>query len=295
MSRFQLQWQITDIDEKKFIIDFLKEKEISKTALTDIKFKGGFITVNGEEETVRYILKQGDLLHVEFPEESPSAGIKGEALLLDILYEDDFVIVVNKQAGMSTIPSREHPAGSLASALIHYYEQIGLTSTSHIVTRLDRDTSGIVLIAKHRHVHHLLSKQQKAGEIKRFYEAFAEGLLTTDSGVIEKPIARKQNSIIEREVSPDGQYACTRYEVIRSSAAFTHLQLQLETGRTHQIRVHLSYLGHPLVGDDLYGGKTALLSRQALHCCELSFFHPFLEKNLTFKQELPEDMKRLLE
>ncbi|USK56677.1 RluA family pseudouridine synthase [Cytobacillus solani] len=294
MTRFQLQWQVTESDANKIIKDFLKEKQISKAALTDIKFKGGFITVNGSEQTVRYTLKQGDSLTIGFPEEYPSEGMQGERISLHILYEDDFILVVNKPAGMSTIPSREHPAGSLANALIGHYEQKGLKATAHIVTRLDRDTSGLVLIAKHRHVHHLLSEQQKAKGVKRIYEAFSEGVLTNRIGVIEQPIARKKDSIIEREVSPNGQYACTCYEVISCYPTFTHLKLQLQTGRTHQIRVHLSYLGHPLLGDDLYGGSVDLINRQALHCCELSFYHPFLEKHLTIQQELPEDMRQLI-
>lgn len=294
MTRFQLQWQITELDTNIIIKDFLKEKHISKAALTDIKFNGGFITVNGSEQTVRYMLKQGDLLTVCFPAEYPSAGMKSELIPLHILYEDEYMLVVNKPAGMSTIPSREHPAGSLANALIGYYEQKGIRATAHIVTRLDRDTSGIVLIAKHRHVHHLMSEQQKAKGVKRIYEAFAAGALMNDIGIIEQPIARKADSIIEREVNLHGQYALTRYEVIQHYQLFTHVKLQLETGRTHQIRVHLSYVGHPLVGDDLYGGRADLLSRQALHCCQLSFFHPFLEKQLTFHQELPEDMRRLI-
>lgn len=294
MSRFELQWHITSAYEDKIIKDFLREKEISKTAVTDIKFKGGYIEVNGQAETVRYKLKQGDRLTVGFPIEEISEGIKSEALPLDILYEDDYLIAVNKSAGMSTIPSREHPSGSLANALMGYYEQINLTATVHIATRLDRDTSGIVLIAKHRHIHHLLSKQQRAGEIDREYEAFAEGDLKQDRGTIIEPIARKSDSIIERRVHPDGQYACTHFEVINRSNCHTHVKLKLETGRTHQIRVHMSHIGHPLAGDDLYGGKVDFISRQALHCRRISFYHPILEKKLVFVQEMPNDMKNLL-
>ncbi|WNS76884.1 RluA family pseudouridine synthase [Bacillus sp. DTU_2020_1000418_1_SI_GHA_SEK_038] len=294
MSRFELMWHITSEDENKNIKDFLYEKEISKTSLTDIKFKGGFISVNGKEATVRYSLKEGDSLIIGFPEEIPSDGVRGEKLPLNILYEDDYLLAVNKPAGMSTIPSREHPTGSLANALIGYYQQIGLKATTHIVTRLDRDTSGIVLVAKHRHIHHLFSKQQKAAMIHREYEALAEGVLTEEYGVIKQPIARKKDSIIEREVSAKGQYACTHYEVIRKYRSFTHVKLRLETGRTHQIRVHMSYLGHPLLGDDLYGGKLDLLSHQALHCSKLSFVHPITEEMLTFNQELPDDLRKIL-
>lgn len=291
---FTLTWKITNDNDQRIIKDFLKEKGISKTALTDIKFKGGKILVNAKEETVRYLLKNGDELSVIFPEEYPSSGLLGEAIPLHILYEDDYVLVVNKPAGMSTIPSREHPTGSLANAIIGYYEQIGLVATTHIVTRLDRDTSGIVLIAKHRHVHHLFSEEQKAGKINRVYEALAEGCFKQDNGIIEEPIARKSDSIIEREVNTHGQYACTYYKVIQLFQDFTHVQLRLETGRTHQIRVHLSYIGHPLLGDDLYGGNRMLINRQALHCCELEFYHPFLMRKIKLKQEMPMDMRKLL-
>jgi 23S rRNA pseudouridine1911/1915/1917 synthase len=126
------------------------------------------------------------------------------------------------------------------------------------------------------------------------YEAFAEGVLKQDIGTIEMPIARRKESIIEREVNEDGQYACTHYKVISRKKGFTHLRLKLETGRTHQIRVHLSWLGHPLVGDELYGGRRGFLNRQALHCSSLSFFHPFLQKTLSFEEPLPEDMRCLL-
>lgn len=295
MSQFLLQWTIDHRDTGKLVREFLKEHQISKTALTDIKFKGGRITVNNQDITVRYQLKPGDLLSVRFPEEEPSAGIIGERIPLEIIYEDKYLLVVMKPPGMNTIPSREHPSGSLANALIGYYEQIGLKATVHVVTRLDRDTSGIVLVAKHRHTHHLLSEQQRMGKVKRIYEAFAHGEFLETSGRIEKPIGRKNDSIIERIVREDGQYALTNYTVKKSYSHFTWLELHLETGRTHQIRVHLSYIGHPLLGDDLYGGSLQLIKRQALHCREISFVHPFTEKRVTLTAELPEDMKMLLD
>ena len=199
---------------------------------------------------VRYVLQSDDLLTVSFPIEEPSSGLIGERIPLQIVYEDEYVLVVNKPAEMNTIPSREHPRGSLANALIGYFERIGLQATVHIVTRLDRNTSGLVLIAKHRHIHHLLSEKQKKGEIKRTYVALAEGVFSEQAGKIEEPIGRKQESIIEREVRSDGQYALTYYRVLRTFSDFTMVELQLETGRTHQIRVHLSSIGHPVVGGD---------------------------------------------
>ncbi|MCL6573343.1 MAG: RluA family pseudouridine synthase [Bacillus sp. (in: Bacteria)] len=289
-SCFQLKWVISDGDAGMLIKEFLKKEGISRTALTAIKFKGGSIQVKDVEVNVRSRLFVGDVLTVKFPVEYPSVGLKGENIPLTVLFEDEYLLVVNKPAGMNTIPSREHPAGSLANGLVGYYQRIGLQATTHIVTRLDRDTSGIVLIAKHRHVHHLFSMMQKKGQVKRTYEAFASGSIAEGSGTIKAPIGRKECSIIEREVRDDGQYACTHYRVIKRYGVFTHVELQLETGRTHQIRVHMSYLEHPLLGDDLYGGEKSLMARQALHCKKITFEHPFTEEEMTFTAPLPRDM-----
>jgi len=293
-SRFTLNWTIDKSSSGLLIKEFLKKEEISRIALTDIKFKGGSILVNNQEVNVRYRLGEGDSLVVIFPAEIPSQGVKAEDIPLTILYEDEFILVINKPAMMSTIPSREHPNGSLANALVGYYQQGGIQATSHIVTRLDRDTSGIVLIAKHRHIHHLFSKMQQDGLVKRGYEAIAGGLLEEDKGTIIEPIGRKQDSIIEREVRPDGQYACTHYQVIKRYSTFTHIELGLETGRTHQIRVHMSFLGYPLLGDDLYGGDPSLIKRQALHCKKIQFLHPIYKKEMSFTASLPEDMNGIL-
>ncbi|PAQ14372.1 RNA pseudouridine synthase [Bacillaceae bacterium SAOS 7] len=293
-KRFRLIWTVEASDCGKLLREFLAGKKISKRALTDIKYNGGQILVNGQEENVRYCIEVGDRIELVFPREIPSDGIKGERLPLSIVFEDDYVLVVAKPAGMNTIPSREHPTGSLANALIGYYEQQGIEATVHIVTRLDRDTSGLVLVAKHRHIHHLLSDMQKNRLVSRSYVALASGLLAHTVGVIEQPIGRKETSIIEREVRADGQYACTRYEVLAQYETFAQVQLKLETGRTHQIRVHLSYIGHPLLGDDLYGGPVEKIDRQALHCSDLAFLHPVTEDELRFHLPLATDLQRLL-
>lgn len=291
---FSLSWVICEQDDNRLLREFLKQKDISKAALTDIKFKGGKITVNDREVTVRERLKIGDQVTVTFPPEVPSIGLQAENLPLQIIYEDDFLLVIVKPAFMNSIPSREHPKGSLANALAGYYKKNGLAATIHIVTRLDRDTSGLVLVAKHRHIHHLLSEQQKQGDVKRKYQAIADGIILSDEGRIEAPIGRKDTSIMEREVRKDGQYACTDYRVIARSESHTHLELQLHTGRTHQIRVHMAHIGHPLASDDLYGGSREKISRQALHCYSLSFTHPITKEKMNFFEPLPEDIARLL-
>ncbi|WP_400247975.1 RluA family pseudouridine synthase [Niallia sp. JL1B1071] len=275
------------------IKEFLKTQCISKAALTDIKFKGGKILVNDQEENVRYFLKRGDRLVVLFPPELPSSGLIPEPIPLNIIFEDEYILIVQKNPGMNTIPSREHPTGSLANALVGYYQKHGIEATTHIVTRLDRDTSGLVLIAKHRHIHHLLSEQQKTGDVKRKYSAIAEGEIKPVSDIINEPIGRCSDSIIKREVRDDGQTAITHYRVLSQDIHYSIVELTLETGRTHQIRVHLAYKGHPLLGDDLYGGKRNEIDRQALHCFFIKFTHPVTKQTMTFTIDLPDDMKRL--
>jgi 23S rRNA pseudouridine1911/1915/1917 synthase len=295
MKGYKLKWIIPSSYEGKLMREFLIDQQLSKRTLTAVKFDGGSITINGHEKNVRYSLSSGDLLEVRFPEEKPSETLVAEEVPLSIVYEDDDVLVVDKPWGMKTIPTKDQPKGSLANAILGYFAKIGISSTVHIVTRLDKDTSGLVLVAKHRHVHHLFSLQQKAREIKRVYEAFAEGVLDNDSGKIEEPIGRKPDSIIEREVRIGGQYAMTHYRLEEQFPGFAYIELRLETGRTHQIRVHLSFIGHPLAGDDLYGGSLKLIGRQALHCGKLTFFHPVKKYWLSLDAPLPCDMWTLLE
>lgn len=294
MKPFTLEWVITEKEEGITIKEFLQRKNLSKRALTEIKLHGGDLLINGSHVTVRHLLQKSDCLTVIFPVEEVSPSLLVEKIPLNIIYEDEMLLVVNKPAFMNTIPSREHPVGSLANALMGYYENIGLTASPHIVTRLDRNTSGLVLIAKHRHIHHLLSESQKRKHMKREYEAIVEGTVLLNAGTIEAPIGRKKDSIIERTVVEDGQYACTHYQVLTRLANMTHVKLQLETGRTHQIRVHMAHIGHPLVGDGLYGGGTEYLNRQALHCRRLCFLHPMLGEKMEFTASRPSDLETLL-
>lgn len=278
--------------------DAIRNYGISKKALTSIKFEGGNILVNGEEKTVRHMLEIGDVVTITFPNEKKSEGLVAEKGEFPILFEDDHLLILSKKAGISTIPSREHPNGTIANYVAGYLKDSGLTSTVHIVTRLDKDTSGIICIAKHRHAHHLLSEMQKSRAISRTYEAIVHGHLEEDELTIDAPIGRKDGSIIERIITPDGKNAKTTVQVIRRFSIqgenISHVRLKLHTGRTHQIRVHMMSIGHPLIGDDLYGGSHLLIKRQALHAKELGFAHPFTNELIQIQAAFPQDMHEIL-
>ncbi len=291
-KRYQLQFTVEI--EGQLLREAIAAWGISKRALTAIKFDGGALLVNGEEKNVRHKLQMGDVVTILFPLEEVSEGLIAQNGPLTIVYEDEAVLVLDKPAYMSTIPSREHPSGSMANFLRGYFEQQQLASTVHIVTRLDRDTSGLMLIAKHRHIHHLMSEQQKEGMLHREYEALVEGVLEQDQQSIIVPIGRKETSIIEREVRADGQFAHTDVLVLSRGETISHIRLKLHTGRTHQIRVHMASIGHPLVGDELYGGSRMLLDRQALHCRFLQFKHPLTGKMMEFESPLPEQFIKIL-
>ena len=289
-----MTWLVVESEAGMGLREFLlREKNMSRSMLTDIKFKGGDLLVNGIHQNVRTVLCKGDVVEAVFPEEKVSETMVPKEVPLRICYEDDHFLLINKQANLPTIPSR-HSTESLAEGVLYYYQTKKWKRTIHAVNRLDRDTSGLVLFAKHRYAHDLLSQQQKRKEMKRSYLAVVHGEVN-GHGEVEAPIGRKEGSIIERAVRPDGQYALTRYHTVERYSNFSLLQLSLQTGRTHQIRVHMAYLGHPLLGDDLYGGTKELISRQALHSAELEFYHPFLQKKLRFEAELDDDMKTLTE
>lgn len=295
MENFFIQKTITAAEAGMTVKEYTAQLGISKRLLAEIKFGGGDLLINGKHVTVRSVLADGDVLKVEFPKEQVSETLLPEPVPLDILYEDEHVLVVNKQPYVSSIPSREHPSQSIANGIIHHYRQNGVQSTVHLVTRLDRDTSGAMLIAKHRLAHSLLSAAQKKGGVKRRYLAVVHGRMTQKEGTVDAPIGRKPDSIIERMVTPQGQTAVTHFYAEKAGDNCTLAALQLETGRTHQIRVHLSYLGHPLVGDTLYGGKTEGMMRQALHSERLSFLHPMTGEPLVFHAPIPDDMTSLIE
>ena len=278
-----------------FIYDYLqKVHSFSRRIITAIKFDGGKILVNGSPQTVRYCLATGDLLTVVFPPEMIGNNLTPEEVPLDIVYEDEDIIVINKMAGIATMPSINHQSGTIANGLLSYYQENHIPYTIHVVTRLDRDTSGLMLIAKHRYSHSLLAKSQIQGKIERSYKAVIDGYLEQKRGEINARIARKENSIIERTVSERGKEAVTYYEVVAEQQNKSLVDIVLGTGRTHQIRVHFSHINHPLIGDDLYGKADSQIDRHALHCERLSFEHPLSKRKITLHMPIPADMNRLI-
>ena len=287
-NQFKLTFKAT---EQILLREALAKWGISKRSLTSIKFDGGTLLVNGQVKTVRHPLVIGDVVTVLFPLEEVSEGLIRQKGQLDIVYEDDVLFIVNKQPGQSTIPSREHPSGTLANFVAYYYEQMSIPSTVHILTRLDKDTSGLVCLVKNRHIHHIMNHNHV---MNKTYEAIVHGKVNHYPQEIIAPIGRKGSSIIEREVREDGLFAHTDVDVIRHDSNFSHVKCLLHTGRTHQIRVHLAHIGHPIIGDDLYGGSVERISRQALHCASVDIKHPLTGKRMTFTSPLPEDMRVLL-
>ncbi|TCP22318.1 23S rRNA pseudouridine1911/1915/1917 synthase [Scopulibacillus darangshiensis] len=281
--------------EGMLLRDYLiKKVRLSRRALKAVKFRDGRLLINGEEQTVRYRLKAGDKLSIVFPPEDKSPSLKGKPMPLDIIFEDEHVIVINKPPGIPVIPSQKYSTDTLANGVLAHLEKQNLAYTVHTVTRLDRETSGLLLIAKHRHAHDFFVKMQKAHEVHRRYLAVIQGNLEKEEGVIDAPIGRKDGSIIERTVRLDGKPARTNYKVIKRLKDLSVAAIKLETGRTHQIRVHFSHLGYPLAGDDLYGGSLEIIGRQALHSFELSFRHPFTDENMLFQAPCPEDMRAII-
>ena len=244
--------------------EFAYSKGISKKALKDIKMKGD-ILVNGNHQTVRYILHPGDEVSYIYPPEEnliPPIDIP-----LKIVYEDDYLMVIDKQKDIACIPTRSHINKTIANAISYYYKSISLDSTVHLVNRLDKETSGLMIVAKYRDIHDLMCKD--ITHICRKYRVHVGGCLEGE-GTITLPIY-KQERQMQRIIDKRGQYACTHYKSLYASDHKSYIECCLETGRTHQIRVHLSAIGHALVGDDLYGGD---LGEFDLTSIMVAFVHP---------------------
>ncbi len=269
---------------------FLQQQGVSLNLWRKIKRSGTFRLNGAFTNPAITTVSGGDIISYQLPE---SSSIQPVYLSLDICYEDDFLLIINKPAGMLVHPTTSEHTATLANAVLYYYNETRQKLNFHPVHRLDRQTSGLVLIAKLPQIQHQLSTSQ--GKLfQRSYLALIPGILIPAAGEIDAPITRKPGSIIERMIRIDGQPARTHYQTLKTSASLSLLKLTLETGRTHQIRVHLAHLGHPLIGDDLYGGNHDLLTRQALHASCITLEHPVTQQPLCIKAPLPADMARIV-
>ena len=230
-----------------------------------------------------------NLITIDFDYEEDNSNIVPTKMKLDIIYEDEWLIVINKSAGIPVHPSMLHYTDSLSNGIRFYFDSIGLKKKIRPVNRLDLNTSGLVVFAKCEYIQEQLSAQMQTDDFKKEYICLVEGYLNEKSGIIDLPISRKPGSIIERCVSQDGQKSITKFTVLKEFNNYSLVKCILKTGRTHQIRVHFSYIGHPLLGDTLYGHSSNLINRQALHSYRISFIHPVTKHVLSFEAPAPED------
>lgn len=259
---------------------------LSARLMIRLKYVPMGITCNGQHARVIDLLHAGDVVELSLPEDS--AVLEPTSVPLEIVFEDDDLLIVNKPAGMPVHPSPGHDTDTLANAALGYFQKKGISCAFRAVCRLDKDTTGLMVLAKNSYVAARLS-----GQIRKGYTAVCEGLLE-GGGVIDAPIRNKEGYGIRRETGEGGDPAVTHWRAVAQNEGHTILQIRLETGRTHQIRVHMASIGHPLAGDDMYGGSLCRIGRQALHCGYASFFHPVTGERMEMSAPLPKDMCKLL-
>ncbi len=276
------------------LLYYLKSKKYSTVIITHLKRTKNGMQVNGVWTTVRHILSEGDIITVLLDEGKTSDNIVPTPLPLSIVHEDEDLMIINKPANMPIHPSQGNYDNTLANAVAYYYSQKNEPFTYRCINRLDRDTTGLLILAKHMYSAGLLSDMVAKREIHREYLAITEGLIP-ESGTVNAPIARVDGSTIERCVDfENGEIAVTHYQRISYANGYSLVSLKLETGRTHQIRVHMKHIGHPLPGDFLYNPNYDIIKRQALHSHRLSFIHPITGMPMDFTAELPEDMASII-
>ena len=260
-----LSYQIDKDEHYDNVLHVLKEQFLlSDRLITKLK-KANKIYLNSLPTYTKKSVTVGDTVSVLIDFEEDNSNIVASNIPLNIIYEDDYLLVLNKPANIAIHPSILHFDNSLSNGVKFYFDKLGLKKKIRIVNRLDRNTSGIVILAKNEYIQECLIKQMKTNEFKKEYLAIAKGILESKSGTLNFPIARKEGSIIERTVSSDGDSAITHYDVVKEFNNLSLVHIVLETGRTHQIRVHFSHIGHPILGDTLYGSPSELINRQGLH------------------------------
>lgn len=287
-----LEYIISSDTNPVTVLDFLKQEGFSRHILSSMKnSSGNCIVLNGERGFGRSVLKEGDRLVVTVPEVESGENIIGTEMDLDILYEDEDILVINKPAGMPVHPSMGNYENTLANGIAWYFSQKGEDFVYRCINRLDRDTTGALILAKNPLSAAVLSVQMKRRQIRRTYLALVDGVLP-ESGVVDAPIARMEGSVITREVNFEtGESAVTHYERLAVGRYYSLAELHLETGRTHQIRVHMKYIGHPLPGDYLYHPDYRRIQRQPLHSFQLEFTHPIAKEPMLFTAPVPEDFR----
>lgn len=281
-------------DHLTYLRDVFKKKlPVSHALLARLKVQQK-IFVNGQSVHTNYRLQPGDHITVDLNLEEFS-DILPQDIALDIIYQDDDIMVINKPAGMAVHPTKKKMTGTLANAVTYYWSQCGESRLFRPINRLDKGTSGLMLVGKSQYAHQALFKQQKQGQVQRCYLALVDGLVPEDTGCIDLPIGLAEpGSPVFRQVDANGQSAVTYFSVIKRYRDVTLLSLRLETGRTHQIRIHMSHMGHPICGDVIYGQPSLRIARTALHAGRTSFLQPRTLERLQFEVPLPQDMQDLL-
>ena len=288
-----LKYIVTN-NKYKDINQILKQEFNISARLQHKLIREKHVLLNGKIIDTRSSIVLNDVITINLNFNEESENIISIQIPLNIIYEDECFLILNKPAGIAVHPSILHYTDSLANGVKFYFESIGLKRKIRPINRLDLNTSGIIIFAKNEYVQECLIKQMQNSTFQKYYIAFVEGTFTNKEGTINLPIARKENSIIERCISENGQTAITDYKVLSEYNNFSIVECHLQTGRTHQIRVHMSATNHPLLGDTLYGSSSDLINRQALHCYKVSFTHPITKQSLTFNCDLPNDMDSIL-
>ena len=275
------------------------ELKLSTKMIKSLKYRPLGIAVDGKPVTVRHTLSLGECLSLAVEDEESSPALTPVDLPLDILYEDEDIVVPAKPADMPTHPSHDHYTDTVANALAFRYAKEGIPFVFRPINRLDRNTSGLLLICRNKRAAGKMTQAMQKGEIQKTYLAVCIGEMQEQTGVIDAPLHRTKESIIVREVcsptAPDADAAYTEYRVLATENGYSLVLVRPLTGRTHQIRVHFAHAGHPLVGDDLYGTPTPLINRHALHAYQLSFPHPMKEERMTLSAPLCADMLALIQ